>query len=227
MNRNELTRNQQELLEIIESLALSYSANAQPIPEKAFERWFEAAKGANIKELRVIADNWSKTSTRMMLPADLFKAVQQLNSIKREKAIVKEQELDKKPIPEEVRKELESAMAKAYKRNPQPTDWARRMRIKEAYGFALTKFQQDSWRRALGLPEDYSFDEYGEVFPIDNMPDQRRSYYHDCQSLFIAEYVSAHGLELVYDKELATKKYPTQPFAYDGAGEPVYAKEAA
>lgn len=223
----QLDKNQKIVIDAIESLALCYSPNAKPIPERSYQFWFDACQNARLPDIREAIENWSQTQSSMMTPADLRKAllaIRRNRSEKEQKQTAAEKEM---LIAEEVRQELQKAMQRAYSRNPTPTDWARRMRIKEAYGFALTKFQQDSWRRALGLPEDYSFDEYGEVFPIDNMPDQRRSFYHDCQALFIAEYVSIHGLELVYDKELATKKYPTQPFRYDGAGEPVYAKEAA
>ena len=87
--------------------------------------------------------------------------------------------------------------------------WAKLLRIKEAYGFALTGALQEAWRDALHYPGDYNFAETSGVFPItEGMPDQRRSLYSDSHIHFVAEYQSKHGAELVYDKELTTKGWP-------------------
>lgn len=221
-----LDKKQKALIDAIESLALCYSPNAKPIPERSYSFWFDACQNSRLPDIKEAIENWSQTQSMMMTPADLRKALMTIRRNRSEKE-QKQSEVNGQQISDEVRQELQKAMQRAYRSNPTSNDWARRLRIKEAYGFVQTEFQRLSWRRAMNLPDDYNFDEYGEVFPIDNMPDQRRSFYHDCQALFIAEYVSIHGLELVYDKELATKKYPTQPFRYDGAGKPVFAKEAA
>lgn len=57
-------------------------------------------------------------------------------------------------------------------------DWAKRCRIKEAYGFAQTEFTRLSWRRALNLSDDYHFEDTKGVFPLENYPDERTSFYH-------------------------------------------------
>nr|DAH90110.1 MAG TPA: hypothetical protein [Caudoviricetes sp.] len=94
------------------------------------------------------------------------------------------------------------------------TDWARILRIKEAYGFIETEFMRWSWRSALGYSAAYRFEDTNGVFPITEMPDERRSMYHDSHYLFVDEYIQKHGLELVYDHELARKRYPTKPLRY-------------
>lgn len=94
-------------------------------------------------------------------------------------------------------------------------DWAKRCRIKEAYGFVQTEFVRQAWREALELSKDYKFEDTNGVFPLEHYPDERMSFYHDCQVLFIEEYVQKHGLELVYDKELATRTYRTLPIRYE------------
>lgn len=87
--------------------------------------------------------------------------------------------------------------------------WAKLLRIKEAYGFALTEALQEAWREALHYPRDYNFAETGGTFPItEGMPNQRRSLYSDSHIRFVAEYQARHGTELVYDKELVTKVWP-------------------
>ena len=94
-------------------------------------------------------------------------------------------------------------------------DWAKRCRIKEAYGFAQTEFTRLSWRRALNLSDDYHFEDTKGVFPLENYPNERTSFYHDCHLHFMDEYVSKYGVELEYDKELAMKTYPTEPIRYE------------
>lgn len=100
-------------------------------------------------------------------------------------------------------------------------DWSKRCRIKKAYGFAQTEFTRLSWRRALNLPDDYRFGDTNGVFPLDEFPDERRSLYHDCRIHFMHEYEAKHGLTLVYDKELATKRYPSLPLRWTGAAQSV------
>lgn len=100
-------------------------------------------------------------------------------------------------------------------------DWAKRCRIKEAYGFAQTEFTRLSWRRALNLSDDYRFGDTNGVFPLEEIPDERRAAYHDCRVHFWPEYEAKHGLTLVYDKELATKRYPSLPLRWTGAAQSV------
>lgn len=208
MERKELGRNQQELLDAVDRLALAYSVHAQPIPEGAWDHWFGATKGANLKEIKKIISDWSKTSTRMMVPADMFKAIQAMKSNKRaaERVIAKEEEA-RAPIDPRVLDALHAATSKLQAANGRPTDWARVLMIKEAYGFAVTPFMAQSWRNSLGKTQQYQFEDFNGAFPIEDMPDERRSLYHDSHLHFVREYVAAHGLVLVYDKALATKRY--------------------
>ncbi len=226
--RSDLTKNQRSLLERVEALALVYSPNAKEIPQKSWPFWFDAVKGSTLNEISDAISDWSKTQSRMMTPADLYKGLQSKRAIRRDKEAEKTaEELKSQPIPAVVRQQLEAATAAALSAHHSPIDWARRSMIKEAYGFAMPQFQRQAWRSALGLPSDYAFEEFGGIFPIENMPDQRRNIYHDCQGIWIRDYVANHGLKLVYDKQLASKKYSTQPFRFDGAGEPVYLGEGA
>lgn len=89
------------------------------------------------------------------------------------------------------------------------TEWANCLKIKEAYGFAMTDTVRKAWRAALGFSEEYEFKDTNGVFPIEDMPNERRSLYTDCHICFIDEYLEKHGTELVYDRELAYKQYPT------------------
>lgn len=92
------------------------------------------------------------------------------------------------------------------------TDWAKMLVIKEAYGFAMTEFTARSWRKALGVSTDFVFDDpsYQEL-PINdkalNIPNERKSLYSDAHILFVREYRAKYGVELVFDPQLATKKY--------------------
>ena len=56
---------------------------------------------------------------------------------------------------------------------------------------------------------------------------ERRSLYHDCRIHFMREYQERNGLRLVYDKELATKRYTTHALRYHSNHEGTPAREAA
>lgn len=214
MTRDELTKNQKELIEAVERLALIYSANASLIPDKAFDFWFDAAKGATLKEIKQVIGDWSKQHNRMMSPADLYKALQALRTNRREAAHVAQIEEERhSPMSEAVKREFDAAMERTKRYNGSPTDWAKTLRIKEAYGFAMTEHMRQCWRNALGYPSSYRFEDMEGVFPLDDAPDERCSLYHDSHVLFAREYQAAHGHELVYDKTLAAKRYFSQPNA--------------
>ena len=89
-------------------------------------------------------------------------------------------------------------------------DWAIRAMIKEAYGFGLAAFVQESWRKALNKESTYNFEDTNGVFPVDDAPEERRSLYHYSQRTWILEYEAKHGLTLVYDKELTSIKEKTK-----------------
>ena len=207
--RSDLTKNQRSLLERVEALALVYSPNAKEIPQKAWPFWFDAVRGSTLTEISDAISDWSKTQSRMMTPSDLFKLLQNQRSLKREQENAAEVEREHKPLPRNVAQVYLDGMKAAMDKNIPSDAWARRDRIKEAYGFVMPEFVARSWRRALNLPDDYRFGDTNDVFPLDDFPDERRSLYHDSRIHFMREYTERHGLELVYDKELAKKLYPT------------------
>lgn len=209
--RSDLTKNQRSLLERVEALALVYSPNAKEIPQKAWTFWFDAVKGSTLNEISDAISDWSKTQSRMMTPSDLYKALQAKRSQKRENDAQKEAQKDHQPLPTNVAQVFTDKMNESLKKNIPADAWARRNRIREAYGFVMPEFVARSWRRALNLPDDYRFADTSGVFPLDEFPDERRSLYHDCRIHFMHEYEERHGLTLVYDNDLAKKRYPTAP----------------
>lgn len=224
--RELLSQNQRALIERIERLALVYSPNAREIPSGAWTFWFDAAKGATLTDVNQAIASWSKTSSRMMTPADLFKLLQDKLSVKREKAKAKEVREEQAPLPANVAGIYFEGMRDALRKDIPVDAWAKCSMIKEAYGFVMNAFQRQSWRKALGKAGDYAFADTNGVFPLAEMPDERRSFYHDCHLAFIREYVDRHGYKLVFDKELATKRYSSKPLRYDGHGNAVRGEQA-
>ena len=209
--RQSLSAMQRGLLEELEALALCFSPKAGSIPQSAWKFWFDAVKGSTTREAKDVISDWSKTSNRMMTPADLYKALQAKRSQKRENEAQKEAQKDHQPLPTNVAQVFTDKMNESLKKNIPADAWARRNRIREAYGFVMPEFIARSWRRALNLPDDYRFGDTKGVFPLDEFPDERRSLYHDCRIHFMHEYEERHGLTLVYDNDLAKKRYPTAP----------------
>lgn len=209
--RQSLSSVQRGLLEELEALALCFSAKAGSIPQSAWKFWFDAVKGSTTREAKDVISDWGKTSNRMMTPADLYKALQAKRSQKRENDAQKEAQKDHQPLPTNVAQVFTDKMNESLKKNIPADAWARRNRIREAYGFVMPEFIARSWRRALNLPDDYRFGDTNGVFPLEEFPDERRSIYHDCRIHFMHEYEERHGLKLEYDKELARKSYPTEP----------------
>lgn len=225
--RQSLSSVQRGLLEELEALALCFSAKAGSIPQSAWKFWFDAVKGSTTREAKDVISDWSKTSNRMMTPSDLYKALQAKRSQKRENDAQKEAQKDHQPLPTNVAQVFTDKMNESLKKNIPADAWARRNRIREAYGFVMPEFVARSWRRALNLPDDYRFGDTNGVFPLDEFPDERRSLYHDCRIHFMHEYEERHGLTLVYDKDLAKKRYPTAPLRYSANHEGTPAREAA
>ena len=209
--RQSLSSVQRGLLEELEALALCFSPKAGSIPQSAWKFWFDAVKGSTTREAKDVISDWSKTSNRMMTPADLYKALQAKRSQKRENDAQKEVQKDHQPLPKNVAQVFTDKMNESLKKNIPADAWARRNRIREAYGFVMPEFIARSWRRALNLPDDYRFGDTNGVFPLEEFPDERRSIYHDCRIHFMHEYEERHGLTLVYDNDLAKKRYQTSP----------------
>lgn len=225
--RQSLSSVQRGLLEELEALALCFSAKAGSIPQSAWKFWFDAVKGSTTREAKDVISDWSKTSNRMMTPADLYKALQAKRSQKRENDAQQEAQKDHQPLPKNVAQVFTDKMNESLKKDIPADAWARRNRIREAYGFVMPEFIARSWRRALNLSDDYRFGDTNGVFPLDEFPDERRSLYHDCRIHFMREYEERHGLTLVYDKDLAKKRYPTAPLRYCANHEGTPAREAA
>lgn len=219
--RDKLSDTERALLEEIESLALCFSNKAAQIPESAWKFWFEAVKGFKPSEVRQVIRDWSVTSAKMITPADLSKALKTAHAQKREIEESRKPEKQHNPIPENETSKIINAMIAATVKNIPVDAGARRNRIKEAYGFFLTSFCQQHWRRSLNLSDDYNFEDTNGTFPLTDAPDERRSLYHDCHISFMREYEARHGLKLVYDKELANKRYPTMPLRWTGAAQSV------
>lgn len=207
--RNNLSAMELGLLEEVEALAQCFSNKTTQIPESTWKFWFDAVKGSTPKDVKQVIYDWSKTSSRMITPSDLYKALQAKRSQKRENEAQQEAQKDHKPLPRNVAQVFTDKMNESLKKNIPADAWARRNRIREAYGFVMPGFIARSWRRALNLPDDYRFGDTNGVFPLDDFPDERRSLYHDSRIHFMREYTERHGLELVYDKELVKKLYPT------------------
>ena len=226
-SRSDLTKNQRSLLERVEALALVYSPNAKEIPQKAWTFWFDAVKGSTLNEISDAISDWSKTQSRMMTPSDLYKMLSNQRLKQRELEAKEQAQKDHQPLPKNVAQVFTDKMNESLKKNIPADAWARRNRIREAYGFVMPEFVARSWRRALNLPDDYRFGDTSGVFPLDEYPDERRSVYHDSRIHFMREYTARHGLELVYDKELATKRYPTKAIRYKSNHEGTPVREAA
>lgn len=225
--RQALSAVQRGLLEELEALALCFSPKAGSIPQTAWKFWFDAVKGSTTSEAKDVISDWSKTSNRMMTPADLYKALQAKRSQKRENDAQQEAQKDHQPLPKNVAQVFTDKMNESLRKKIPADAWARRNRIREAYGFVMPEFVARSWRRALNLPDDYRFGDTNGVFPLDEFPDERRSLYHDCRIHFMHEYEERHGLTLVYDKDLANKRYQTAPLRYGASHEGTPAREAA
>lgn len=204
--RQELTENQRSLLEAIEGLASAYAQKAVQIPESAWSIWFEVVKQSTLADIRKAISDWGKASSRMMTPADLFKALQNARSLKRGAKSIDEQRENKPMAPELVAK-FESEVRRVASRNLPPTAWAIRAMIKEAYGFGLYSIVRESWRKALNKDDGYNFEDTDGVFPLDDSPNERSMFNHDEANAFMKEYEQRHGLMLVYDRELAYKRY--------------------
>lgn len=204
--RQELTENQRSLLEAIEGLASAYAQKAVQIPESAWSIWFEVVKQSTLADIRKAIRDWGKTSSKMMTPADLFKALQNARSLKRDAKSIDEQRENKPMAPELVAK-FESEVRRVASRNLPPTAWAIRAMIKEAYGFGLYSIVRESWRKALNKDDGYNFEDTDGVFPLDDSPNERSMFNHDEANAFMKEYEQKHGLKLVYDRELAYKRY--------------------
>lgn len=226
-SREDLTKNQRSLLERVEALALVYSPNAKEIPQKAWTFWFDAVKGSTLNEISDAISDWSKTQSRMMTPSDLYKMLSNQRLKQRELEAKEQAQKDHQPLPKNVAQVFTDKMNESLKKNIPADAWARRNRIREAYGFVMPEFVARSWRRALNLPDDYRFGDTNGVFPLEEFPDERRSIYHDCRIHFMHEYEERHGLTLVFDKDLAKKRYPTAPLRYGANHEGTPAREAA
>lgn len=217
--RNNLSAMELVLIEEVEALAQCFSNKTTQIPESAWKFWFDAVKGSTPKDVKQVIYDWSKTSSRMITPSDLYKALQAKRSQKRENEAQQEAQKDHKPLPRNVAQVFTDKLNESLKKNIPADAWARRDRILEAYGFVLTEHVKKSWRRALNLPDDYCFGDTDGVFPLDKFPDERLSAYHDCRIHFKREYEERYDLNLVYDKELATKRYPSLPLRWTGAAQ--------
>lgn len=215
--RDELSQTQRGLIEEIEALALTFSPKASELPPAAWRFWFDAVKGSRPSEVRQAISNWSKTQSRMMTPSDLYKALQTIRTNRQEAEAAKQVEQDQAPLPKSVADALNDRIKESLARKIPMDAWARRDRILEAYGFIMTPEVARAWREALDLPSDYQFKETGGVFPLDQYPDERRSLYHDCRVHFLHDYQQRYGLDLVYDKELAFKSYPSDPMRWTSA----------
>lgn len=225
--RDQLSKNQRSLIERIEALAMVYSPNAREIPQNAWQFWFDAAKGSTLTEVKAVISDWSKSQSRMMTPSDMYKVLQTKRINQREAQAAEELKQNQEPMPQAIADVWRKGMQDALSTDIPKDAWARRDKIKEAYGFALTEVTKQAWRKALNLDLDYAFEDTNGVFPLDQIPDERRSLYHDCRILFMREYQKRHGLKLVYDKELAAKRYATQPLRYRPDHEGTPAREAA
>ena len=226
-SREDLTKNQRSMLERIESLAAVYSHKAQEIPAKAWPFWFEVVKGWTLNEVTTALNDWGKTQSRMMTPSDLYKMLSNQRLKQRELEAKEQAQKDHQPLPKNVAQVFTDKMNESLKKNIPADAWARRNRIREAYGFVMPEFVARSWRRALNLPDDYRFGDTNGVFPLDEFPDERRSLYHDCRVHFMHEYEERHGLTLVYNKDLANRRYQTALLRYCANHEGTPAREAA
>ena len=204
--RQELTENQRSLLEAIEGLASVYAQKEICLPESTWKFWFDAVKQSTLADVRKAIGDWGKASSKMMTPADLFKALQNARSLKRDAKSIGEQH-ENKPLAPELMAKFESEVRKVANRNLHPTVWAVRAMIKEAYGFGLYSIVRESWRKALNKDDGYNFEDTDGVFPLDDSPNERSMFNHDEANAFMKEYEQRHGLMLVYDRELAYKRY--------------------
>lgn len=191
----------------------------KPLDDAGMAYWTMTLKDCDYQDIRQALFDWGQKERFCPKPAEILQMVKAKKNA--HQPVEVEEQKNYEPMSPEVAAEFESAMKRAANRALPSDAWAYRNRIKEAYGFHLCPFAKTAWRKALGLAENYNFEDTNGVFPLDDYPDERTSLYHDCQMLFLLDYEPKHGLKLEYDKELAFKRYPNRPQRFNGRGEPV------
>ena len=145
------------------SLARIYSPSAQAVPEGSRQYWIDVISGQTPKALKAVLSDWARENTRMMMPADLAKKLADYRSDKIEKQAKAVAKDDHAPLPENVAEIYWSIndriQARLSKVPNHPTLWARRLRILEAYGFQVFPIAAKAWRKVLGYPETYRFED--------------------------------------------------------------------
>lgn len=145
------------------NLARLYSPSALPVPEGSRGFWIDVITGHTPKAIKAVLSQWAREQTRMIMPADLAKKLADYRSDKLEQKAMEIEQENQKPLPDNVAQIYRSISAKVQARIEaipnNPTLWARRLMIWEAYGFELYSISAQAWREALGFAPDYAFDD--------------------------------------------------------------------
>ena len=149
------------------TLARLYSPSAVPVPEGSRQYWVNVISGFTPKAINHVLNEWASENNRMILPADLAKKLAAYRSDKIEAKAKEIAKADNAPLPQNIDELCQTLRAQISHQTLNipdlPTLWARRLQIKEAYGFSILPCSATTWRRVLGYEDTYNFEDMPEL----------------------------------------------------------------
>lgn len=149
------------------TLARLYSPSAVPVPEGSRQYWVNVISGFTPKAINHVLNEWASENNRMILPADLAKKLAAYRSDKIEAKAKEIAKADHAPLPQNIDELCQTLRAQISHQTLNipdlPTLWARRLQIKEAYGFSILPCSATTWRRVLGYEDTYNFEDMPEL----------------------------------------------------------------
>ena len=149
------------------TLARLYSPSAVPVPEGSRQYWVNVISGFTPKAINHVLNEWASENNRMILPADLAKKLAAYRSDKIEAKANEIAKADNAPLPQNIDELCQTLRAQISHQTLNipdlPTLWARRLQIKEAYGFSILPCSATTWRRVLGYEDTYNFEDMPEL----------------------------------------------------------------
>ena len=149
------------------TLARLYSPSAVPVPEGSRQYWVNVISGFTPKAINHVLNEWASENNRMILPADLAKKLAAYRSDKIEAKAKEIAKADNAPLPQNIDELCQTLRAQISHQTLNipdlPTLWARRLQIKEAYGFSILPCSATTWRGVLGYEDTYNFEGMPEL----------------------------------------------------------------
>ena len=149
------------------TLARLYSPSVVPVPEGSRQYWVNVISGFTPKAINHVLNEWASENNRMILPADLAKKLAAYRSDKIEAKAKEIAKADNAPLPQNIDELCQTLRAQISHQTLNipdlPTLWARRLQIKEAYGFSILPCSATTWRRVLGYEDTYNFEDMPEL----------------------------------------------------------------